>query len=459
MPGPSALIYPLLQAHFQPTPLDALVVTERSFPARMRADLQRATEALCREMKVCHFAAVRSGLVAHLPVAANVPVALADLLMAEGQGAAVAAPPQYEDVDVGEERPVRCLKSGLWLLDIDGTRLAVVMQPSAAPGQLLVSFQVAAGNDEAGTRATQRLFRLLEEAVRQAPSYRGKVLSLEGALPYGGMGTGVKVHKLRPVARVDVILPRQTLELLERNVLGFVRQRGRLAEAGLSTKKSVLFYGPPGTGKTHTLHYLIGELKGVTTFLVAAEQMLAISEYLTLARLLQPSLVVLEDADLICRHRGAGMLGGEEVLLHQLLNEMDGLREDADVLFVLTTNRPEVLEPALASRPGRIDQAIEFPYPDEEGRARLLRLYAQGAPLSEEVAAATARRLDKVSAAFIKELMRRAAQFRLERDGAGGIGGPDVDQALEEMLFRGGSLNRKLLGCASLGFGPAEGPD
>src|SRR5213593_4746989 len=59
---------------------------------------------------------------------------------------------------------------------------------------------------------------------------------------------------------------------------------------------------------------------------------------------------------------------------NKLLNEMDGLRPDADVLFILTTNRPESLEMALASRPGRVDQAIEFPLPDGEGRAELIRL-------------------------------------------------------------------------------------
>jgi hypothetical protein len=59
-------------------------------------------------------------------------------------------------------------------------------------------------------------------------------------------------------------------------------------------------------------------------------------------------------------------------------NEMDGLREDAVVLFILTTNRPDQLEPALVSRPGCIDQAIEVPLPDDEGRAKLVRLYARG---------------------------------------------------------------------------------
>jgi cell division protease FtsH len=136
----------------------------------------------------------------------------------------------------------------------------------------------------------------------------------------------------------------------------------------------------------------------------------------------------------------------EEVLLNKLLNEMDGLKEEADVLFILTTNRPEAMESALSSRPGRIDQAVEFPYPDEEGREKLVRLYARQVPVSAEVVRATVRKTKNVSAAFIKELMRRAMQFRLERDETEDITLEDVDLALEELLFKGGSLNRKLLG-------------
>jgi cell division protease FtsH len=108
-----------------------------------------------------------------------------------------------------------------------------------------------------------------------------------------------------------------------------------------------------------------------------------------------------------------------------------------------------VLEPALASRPGRIDQAVEFPLPDEEGRRKLVRLYAAGIRLSDELADAIVARTQKVSAAFIKELMRRSVQFHLERNGTGELAAPDIDHALDEILFSGGSLNRKLLGGAA----------
>jgi SpoVK/Ycf46/Vps4 family AAA+-type ATPase len=81
---------------------------------------------------------------------------------------------------------------------------------------------------------------------------------------------------------------------------------------------------------------------------------------------------------------------------------MDGLKEDADILFVLATNRPEQLEGALAGRPGRIDQAIEVPLPDEIGRGKLVRLYGKGLPLDQTVIGEVARRTEGVSAAFIE---------------------------------------------------------
>jgi ATP-dependent 26S proteasome regulatory subunit len=215
----------------------------------------------------------------------------------------------------------------------------------------------------------------------------------------------------------------------------------------------LLFYGPPGVGKTHTLHYLAGALEGMTTLLISAEQVGLLGEYMTLARLLQPSMVVIEDADLIARERSRMESVCEEVLLNKLLNEMDGFKENADVLFVLTTNRPETLEAALTSRPGRIDQAIEFPLPDDEGRARLIRLYSRGLVVPEAIVQSAVKKTENVSGAFIKELMRRAAQFQIERNGSDEMTLEDVDQALEELLFSGGSLNRKLLG------GPAEAPE
>jgi ATP-dependent 26S proteasome regulatory subunit len=92
---------------------------------------------------------------------------------------------------------------------------------------------------------------------------------------------------------------------------------------------------------------------------------------------------------------------------------MDGLSADADVLFILTTNRVDMLEPALSARPGRIDQAIEIVLPDEDARRRLLELYLPeriDADITDRVVART----NGVAAAFIKELARRATLAALQ---------------------------------------------
>lgn len=435
-------LHPLIEAHFRPASSASLTISERKFPFRVRADLQLGIDGLFREnTTVCHFCGVSKAY-------SNEGMGFSALLLKDNW-VAVSVPPQFEDVDIGGDQPVKCLKNGLWLLQEGGVKFAVLLSPSEKFGQLTgIKFEIAVINSPEGTRVTRKFFKHLEQSVLKAESYRGKILSLELKNSYSGESSGITVHKLRKVAREQVILPRKTLELLERNVINFVQQRPGLRAVGQPTKKGLLFYGSPGTGKTHTIHYLADALIGHTTLLISAEQVGLLEEYMVLARLLQPSIVVLEDVDLIARERTQMNSACEEVLLNRLLNEMDGLKEDADIFFILTTNRPESLEKALASRPGRIDQAIEFPIPDDAGREKLVRLYSQGSEISKEVVQAVVKRTEKVSAAFIKELMRRSTQFQLERNQSPTIELADVELALEEMLFAGGSLNLKLLGGA-----------
>jgi ATP-dependent 26S proteasome regulatory subunit len=112
----------------------------------------------------------------------------------------------------------------------------------------------------------------------------------------------------------------------------------------------------------------------------------------------------------------------------------------------LTTNRPEQLEAALAGRPGRIDQAIEVPLPDDVGRAKLVRLYGKNLDLSDEIVVDAVRRTQGVSAAFIKELTRRAAQSAIARGSRGTLRADDITEALDDMMIAGGRLNLALLG-------------
>jgi len=411
----------------------------RQFPITARVDIQSALEDLLQN---------RPGtkLLGILSPNHHEPPALAYTL-AGGHFPIDAGPLQHDEIDVGEPVPVRCLKNGLWLSREKDLPFAIMMVPGGRFGlRSGVQVEIAIPAGERGAQFSQELFRDLELLVSKGRTYRGRIISLEGHIDPMGGGSMVKVHRLAKVNRDDIILPRKTLAMLDRNVAGFMMAREKLKSLQFQARKGILFYGPPGTGKTHTIHYLASQFPDHTTLLVTAEQVGLLSEYFRLARFLQPSMMVIEDVDLIGRERTHMHGPGEEVLLNQLLNEMDGLREDAEVLFILTTNRPDQIEPALASRPGRIDQAIEFPLPDEEGRAKLVKLYARGLGISEELMGLIVSRTKGVSAAFIKELMRRCAQFQIEFSRENVLAQPAVDAALEEMLFTGGALNRRLLG-------------
>jgi ATP-dependent Clp protease adapter protein ClpS len=427
-----------LDWHFAGIPPDRLVTTVRHFPGHMRADVQVAIDRL--------FASPIRFFGAHEEY--RYETLSFGRLTRAGRNAIPLAPPQYHEVDVGEKGLIRCLHNGLWLCQSSDLRYAVVLSYDREyRTEAMMRVEIAAPAGANGDAFVRHCFDELEQAVEAARSYRGKILSLEGESDYRGRSRGITVHRLRPVDRNDVILPEQTLRLLDRNVLRFVGTRDALRRLGQSTRKGVLLYGPPGTGKTHTIRYLATNLPGHTTLIIAAEQVGLLGAYMNLARLLQPAMVVIEDVDLIANDRD-DMGPCEETLLNKLLNEMDGLTEDADILFVLTTNRPEELEGALAGRPGRIDQAIEVPLPDEIGRGKLVRLYGKGLPLTEAVIEDAVRRTAGVSAAFIKELMRRIAQSSLARDGGQSVASADIDEALDDMLFTGGRLNVKLLGGA-----------
>jgi ATP-dependent 26S proteasome regulatory subunit len=165
-----------------------------------------------------------------------------------------------------------------------------------------------------------------------------------------------------------------------------------------------------------------------------------------MARILEPATIILEDVDLIGTQRDRQMVDAN-ALLFELLNQMDGLADDADILFLLTTNRPDVLEPALASRPGRIDQAIEVPPPDEDCRRRLFALYSEGLTLNINRLDEFIHKMRGVSAAFIRELLRKAAVIAaIESNGDLIVNDEHIDEALAELLVAGGTLTQSLLG-------------
>lgn len=430
-----------LQSHFGKSVLHELVTAIREFPATARLDLQFAiTEILTGPLEP------KSVLGTH--AAYGFETMTFSHLLVENEHGVVVAPLQFDEIDIGDATPARCLKNALWLCNNGKLPFALLLSRVQRHGQQAgLHLELAVPPGENGLELSRGLLDQIERKVSQAGSYRGKVLSLEFIDNYSGAVGGVRVHRLKTVRREEVILPEQTLGLLERNVTRFIEQRDKLREMRLGVKKGLLFYGPPGTGKTHTVHYLASQMKDHTTLLITAEQVALLDQYMQLARFLQPSMVVIEDVDLIARARTSMRNPCEESLLNRLLNEMDGLREEAKVLFVLTTNRPDQLEEALTSRPGRIDQAIEFPLPDDEGRRKLIHLYRGNINLGDELNSLLIQKTKGGSGAFIKELMRRSAQFFFE-SGAQSLTEKHIESALDEMIFTGGSLNAKLLGFA-----------
>jgi hypothetical protein len=436
-------IEPLLAAHFSGFALNDVATTTRTFPQYLRADLQRAIES--------SFTAVDARCLGLRTERTHEALTYAHLLD-NGHYAVSVAPLRYEEIDLGEGQSARCPRDALWLTQIEGHPIALLVTLAREFGKTLgMHIELCVPTGEWGEQFAKRYLQSLEKATRDSASYRGKVLSMECQQNYAGMVPGcIIVHRLETVARDDLILPEGTVTLLERNVFDFFRHRADLAKLGMPIKKGLLFYGPPGTGKTHTIRYLTSRLAQHTTLLVTAAEVAIIHEYIALARLLSPTILVIEDVDLIARKREQIDTPLQESLLNRLLNEMDGLGGDADILFILTTNRPESLERALAGRPGRIDQAIEFPLPDGPGRRKLIHLYRRELRLSETLVDGMVKRTEGVSAAFIKELMRRTAQFCFSRTEHNyTASGADVDQALNELLFTGGKLNARLLGAAA----------
>ncbi len=192
------------------------------------------------------------------------------------------------------------------------------------------------------------------------------------------------------------------------------------------------------------MRYLIGRRPESTAILMTAEGMTKIDFAVALARRLQPSIVVVEDVDLIAEDRSQYETSP---LLFALLDAMDGVAGDADVTFLLTTNRVATLEAALLQRPGRVDLAVEVPPPDGPARDRLIRLYARNRPIKADVAAVVAA-TEGVTASFIKELLRRVVLAALKTD-EHALTDEHFSAVLTQMTGDGESLTRALLGGAT----------
>lgn len=371
----------------------------------------------------------------------------------------IQAPIERVWVESGPRESLDCTLRGLCLLHRDKEPVVLAYRPPRFSSDPTVLEVIAA------TRSAARdtLAALLDQAQRNN-IYKGRTISLE---PSGSWreGCSIRFHELRPTPREQIVLPEELLRVVERNVLGMQKHARALRASGRSLRRGLLFHGPPGTGKTMLVRYLAQACADHTVILLVATQQNLIREACQVARLLAPSVVILEDVDLVAEDRNHNRC---PVLLHELLNEMDGMAEREEVTFLLTTNRPEVLEPALSARPGRVDQAVAFPLPDEECRRRLFELYGRGMDLSGVDVERLITQTKGVSPAFIQELLRKAVLMAAERGEANYVmrlRDTDVQDAMRELVYFGGELTQKLLGYrpsrigyqTSVGAGAAPG--
>jgi hypothetical protein len=346
-------------------------------------------------------------------------------------------PPEYETEEVGE-RTITCVAAGLWLLrsEAHGPLALMLTREDHGPSEAALGLEAMAP-ERAGA---EKLLARIRELRDEHNVYRGRILTLTQS-PFGGLG--VAVQRLPKVTRDRIVLPDGILERIERHTHGFEQHAEKLRAAGRHMKRGLLLHGPPGTGKTLTGMYLSALMPDRTVLILAGQALGAIGAACEMARVLRPAMVVLEDVDLVAMERSH--YGNTSALLFELLNEMDGMGEDSDVIFLLTTNRADILEPALAARPGRIDLAVELPLPDAGSRDRLVALYAEGLTLKlrerDKLVAAT----EGASPAFLRELLRRAALIAAEEEAAT-VEDRHTTAALEELRQGGDSLTESLLG-------------
>jgi hypothetical protein len=346
----------------------------------------------------------------------------------------------------GETRP--CLRCALVLVEDGGVRTALLVR-DAEPESGLVQVSVQAlSTDPEAAGAALRGIRASADAHNV---FRRQVLSF-GQEVFGHGQTLLQFHRRPQLDSQQLVLDAGTMAEIERQVVDVARHKERLLAAGQHLKRGLLLYGPPGVGKTHTVRYLIGRLAETTVVQLTGNALHLIAEACSVARSLQPAMIVVEDVDLIAEDRG--MHPGQHPLLFQLLNEMDGLAEDADVVFLLTTNRADLLEPALAARPGRVDQAVELTLPDRSARRALFDLYRGSLAMDLSGLDDVLDRTDGVTASFLKELIRRAALFAADRtaESAGlDVSAADLVSALDELLDTRNAMTRTLLGAGPTG--------
>lgn len=203
-------------------------------------------------------------------------------------------------------------------------------------------------------------------------------------------------------------------------IIEFLREPSKFQRLGGKIPRGVLLLGPPGTGKTLLARAVAGEA-GVPFFSISGADFVEMFVGVGASRVRDlfekgkknaPCIIFIDEIDAVGRHRGAGLGGGHderEQTLNQLLVEMDGFEQNAGVIIIAATNRPDVLDPALL-RPGRFDRQVVVDRPDVKGREGIFKVHVRNIPLDKTVSLEIlAKGTPGLSGADIANLVNEAA--------------------------------------------------
>jgi cell division protease FtsH len=296
--------------------------------------------------------------------------------------------PDYTTVDIDYDRQENTLSSGYMLLEREDYCRAVVslrIDYRSAASVVIVSNRKKIAQDfEAG----------IGELAQGKNLYQGKKIQ---------PAAHVRFLKLQAKTWEDLALAPELKAEIKTNTVDFLNRKEELAKYSISPRRGVMLTGVPGTGKTLIGKIIMNESPGITCISAMTGYLVHvpyIHELYALARDLKPSIVFLEDIDLI----GEDRRSSKGPLLPVLLAELDGIEECAEVVTIASTNFLDSIDDALKKRPSRFDRIIQLPLPSLEQRRGFVRYLAGKIPMPEDVQEHMAYRTENLTPAQIQEV-------------------------------------------------------